>query len=126
MTTTPPKATAPRIGGISGETAWTGGSNVSSLKNTSPEDVLCFRPETFKEMQKQHESLKQGLPLEQKLELVEGSRTTVGLITWITWMMMQFATKGMDTVFKILDQAQTTELDLVKNWGNATKEIVQT
>ena len=77
MVTATAAATKPRVGGVSGETAWTGGSNLSALRNQSPEDVLCFRPETFKEMQKQHESLKQGLPLEQKLELVEGSRTTV-------------------------------------------------
>ena len=53
---------APRIGGISDEVPWTGGSNLKS--NTAPVDVLCFGPENFREMQKQHDSLKQGLPVE--------------------------------------------------------------
>ena len=31
----------------------------------------------------------------------------------------------MDTVFKILQTGGSTELDLVQNWGKATKDIVQ-
>ena len=104
---------------------YSGGSNLEAKKNNEPEDVLCFRPEGFKEMQKQHELLKQGLPVEQKLELVEGTKTSVGLVTWITWMMMLFMTKGMDTVFKILINNDTEELDLISNWGKATKESVK-
>ena len=50
-------------------------------------------------MQKQHELLKKGLPDEQKLELGDGTKISIGLITWITWMVMLFTTKGMDTVF---------------------------
>ena len=100
MADTKPAATKPRIGGVYDGVPWTGGSNIN--QNTEPEDVLCFHPENFKEMQKQHESLKKGLPDEQKLELVDGSKTFIGLITWITWMMMMFTTKGMDTVFRIL------------------------
>ena len=30
----------------------------------------------------------------------------------------------MDTIFKILQTEDNTELDLVQNWGKATKEIV--
>ena len=116
-------ATKPRIGDIYDGVPWNGGSNIN--KNTEPEDVLCFCPENFKEMQKQHESPKQGLPEEQRLELVEGSKTTIGLITWITWMMMLFATKGMNTVFLILKAGDTEELDLVQNWGKATMDMVK-
>jgi hypothetical protein len=118
-----PEATKPRIGGVYDGVPWTGGSNIN--KSTEPEDVLCFRPENFKEMQKQHESLKKGLPDEQKLELVDGSKTSIGLITWITWMMMLFTTKGMDTIFRILKAGDAEELDLVQNWGKATKQIVE-
>ena len=120
------KMTEPRIGGNSDGVAWTGGSNLDGEKNTAPTDVLCFRPEHFKEMQKQHECLKKGLPSEQRLELGEGSKMSISLITWITWMMIEFTTKGMDTVFKILQAEDKSELDLVQNWGKATKEIVQT
>lgn len=114
-----PEATKPRIGGVYDGVPWTGGSNIN--KSTEPEDVLCFRPENFKEMQKQHESLKKGLPDEQKLQLVDGSKTSIGLITWITWMMMLFTTKGMDTIFRILKTGETEKLDLVQNWSKATK-----
>ena len=117
--------TTPRVGGSNDGVAWTGGSNLNEEKNDVPTDVLCFRPENFKEMQKQHECLKKGLPIEQRLELGEGSKMSISLITWITWMMIEFKTKGMDTVFKILQTEDTSELDLVQNWGKATKEIVQ-
>ena len=50
---------------------------------------------------------------------------SISLITWITWMMIEFTTKGMDTVFKILQTEDSSELDLSQNWGEATKEIVQ-
>ena len=120
------RMTTPRVGGSNDGVAWTGGSNLDSEKNDVPTDVLCFRPENFKEMQKQHECLKKGLPIEQRLELGEGSKPSIILITWITWMMIEFTTKGMDTVFKILQAEDTSELDLVQNWGKATKEIVQT
>jgi len=119
------KMTTPRVGGNNDGVAWTGGSNLDGEKNDAPTDVLCFRPENFKEMQKQHECLKKGLPIEQRLELGEGSKISISLITWITWMMIEFTTKGMDTIFKILQTEDKTELDLVQNWGKATKEIVQ-
>ena len=50
---------------------------------------------------------------------------SISLITWITWMMIEFTTKGMDTVFKILQAEGKSELDLVQNWGKATKDIIQ-
>ena len=116
------KMTTPRVGGIQDKVPWTGGSNLDEEKNEAPTDVLCFRPENFKEMQKQHECLKRGLPIEQRLELGEGSQMSISLITWITWMMIEFTTKGMDTVFKILQTGGSTELDLVQNWGRLQKK----
>ena len=55
--------------------AWTGGSNLQDKRNKAPTDALCFRPENFREMQKQHDSLKQGLPTEQRSELGEGGKS---------------------------------------------------
>ena len=70
--------TAPRIGGILDKVPWTGGSNLKP--NDAPVDVLCFRPENFREMQKQHDSLKKGLPVEQRLELGDGTKSPISLI----------------------------------------------
>jgi hypothetical protein len=115
--------TAPRIGGILDKVPWTGGSNLKP--NDAPVDVLCFRPENFREMQKQHDSLKKGLPVEQRLELGDGTKSPISLINWITWMMMSFTYSGMDTVFKILTNSDNEEIDLVKNWGKATMTMVK-
>ena len=119
------KMTTPRVIGIHDKVPWTGGSNLDEQTNEAPTYVLCFRPKNFKEMQKQHECLKRGLPIEQRLELCEGSKMSISLITWITWMMIEFTTKGMDTMLKILQTEDVSELDLVHNWGEATKEIFQ-
>ena len=39
-------------------------------------------------------------------------------------MMMSFIFSSMDAVFKIPHNNDTEDMDLVKNWGNATKEII--
>ena len=57
---------SPRVGGVIDNVPWTGGSNLAGKGNEAPDDILCYRPSGFKEMQKQHESLKQGLETEQK------------------------------------------------------------
>ena len=40
-------------------------------------------------------------------------------------MMIEFTTKGMYTIFKVLQTGDTSEFDLVQNWWKATKEIIQ-
>ena len=40
-------------------------------------------------------------------------------------MTMMIVQKGFDTVFKILIDNVRKELDLLKNWGKATKEKVK-
>ena len=40
-------------------------------------------------------------------------------------MMIEFTTKGMDTIFKILQAEDKSELDLVQNRGKTIKELVQ-
>ena len=109
------------MGGVIDGVVWTGGSNISTNQRNAPEDVLCFRPAGFKEMQKQHENLKRGLDDSQKLEFVDGKKTTVGLTMWITCMMMLLVQYGMETVFKILDLG-TIEIDLITNLGQTTLE----
>ena len=69
--------------------------------NNEPIDILCYRPSSFKDMQKQHESLKKGLDVDKRLEIDDGSKVTVGLTMWVTWMSMMLVNKGMDTVFMV-------------------------
>ena len=125
QTTTMQPATSPRVGGISHGTAWTGGSSLVSKRNKDPVDILCFRPNSFKDMQKQHESLKKGLESDKRLEIDDGSKVTVGLTMWVTWMSMMFVNKGMDTVFMIINASTGIELNLLKTWGEATLPKVQ-
>ena len=84
----------PRVGGVDDGVPWVGGSFID--KSTEPQDVLCHCPTTFKEKQKQHSNLKRGLDDCNKLDFVDGTKTTVGLTMWMTMMIVQ---KGFDTVF---------------------------
>ena len=92
--------------------------------NNEPIDILCYRPSSFKDMQKQHESLKKGLDVDKRLEIDDGSKVTVGLTMWVTWMSMMLVNKGMDTVFMVWD-GQNDEINLLKTWGQTTLEKVQ-
>ena len=65
----------PRVGEKVAGTPWTGGSNLK--KNEETVNVVCFCLEGSKEVQKQHESLKQGLGQEQQLELHDELATTI-------------------------------------------------
>ena len=115
--------TPPRVGGVDDGVPWVGGSFID--RSSEPQDVLCHRPKSFKEKQKQHSDLKRGLDDCNKLDFVDGTKTTVGLTMWITWMTMMIVQKGFDTVYKILIDNDRKELDLLKNWGKATKEQVK-
>ena len=76
--------TPPRVGGVDDGVPWVGGSFID--RSSEPQDVLCCHPTTFKEKQKQHSDLKRGLDDRNKLDFVDGTKTTVGLTMWITWM----------------------------------------
>ena len=65
----------PRVGNEIDGVAWIGGSKLDAEKLTEPENTLCFHPTSFKEKQKQHESLKSGLPEAHELELLGGNKT---------------------------------------------------
>ena len=62
--------TPPRVGGIDDDgVPWVGGSTLAG--NSEPQDVLCYRPTTFKEKQRQHGDLKRGLEDNNKLDFVD-------------------------------------------------------
>ena len=104
--------TKPRVGGATGNVPWTGGSNLKN--NEEAANILCFRPSHFKEMQRQHETLKRGLDESQRMDFVDATKTTVGLTMWITWMQMALVQKGMDTVLMMLTEPGK-ELNLMTN-----------
>ena len=115
----------PRVGGKIGGVIWVGGSNIKGKQKKKPVDILCYRPESFKDMQKQHENLKKGLDSEKRLEIDDGSKVAVGLTMWVTWMSMMLKNSGMDTVFRIFDKPFNTEVDILETWGDTTLEKVQ-
>ena len=95
---------APRVGGIEGNIAWTGGSNINP--NDSPKDVRCFRPTDFRSLQEQDKVLKQGIVDNLKLTLIdenENKDNTQTVSGWIDEVKFLIETNGMDTVFRIFD-----------------------
>lgn len=116
----------PRVGGVVDGVAWVGGSNLPGEENEEPDDILCFRPHTFREMQRQHDELKKGLENERRLEIGNKDKVSVGLTMWITWLKMILVTRGMDTVFLVCDvdedeETCSNQVSLLDNWGKLTK-----
>lgn len=106
-------------------TAWVGGSNLGSQSMRAPLDVLCYRPEDFKSMQKQHESLKAGLEPPKRLELPSGNNKGIALTTWIQEVKLMIETKGFDTVFRVFDPKKNVEVYLLERWGEVTPEQIE-
>ena len=97
-----PSVIKPRVGNVEGGIAWTGGSNVPRRANIVPRDVRCFRPTDFRSMQEQDKLLKQGVPEEMKLTLVdENEKDSQTVSAWIDEVKFLIETNGMDTVFRI-------------------------
>ena len=115
----------PRVGGKIGGVVWVGGTNILEDQKKKPVDILCYRPESFKDMQKQHENLKKGLDSDKRLEIDDGSKVAVGLTMWVTWMSMMLKNSGMDTVFRIFNRTPNTEVNILETWGDTTLEKVQ-
>jgi len=116
---------APRVGGLSGGTPWTGGSN--DIPPAAPVDVLCYRPVDFRSMQKQHKLLKKGLDDDKRLSLgAEGKDNgsqCISLVSWIEEIRRLVETNGFDTVFRVYDG--TTEKYLLSEWGQVTIDEVR-
>ena len=99
----------PRTGGEIDGVTQTGDSDLDGEKLSEPEDILCFHSTSFKEMQKQLESLKSGLPETHKLQLLGGNKTSIELTMWVTWMIVMLVQKGMNTVFHVLHDNHKTD-----------------
>ena len=69
--------------------------------------------------------MKSGLPEAHNLELFGDDKTSVGLMMWVTWMMMMLVQKRMDTVFCILCDNDKQEINMLGNWGKCTKDMVE-
>ena len=104
----------PGVGGKIGGVVWVGGTNILEDQKKKPVDILCYRPESFKDMQKQHENLKKGLDSDKRLEIDDGSKVAVGLTMWVTWMSMMLKNSGMDTVFRIFNRTPITEVNILE------------
>ena len=108
----------PRVGGVEGNIAWTGGSNISP--SDGPRDVRCFRPTDFRSMQEQDKVLKQGIADNLKLTLIdenENKDNTQTVSGWIDEVKFLIETNGMDTVFRIFDW-KSKEIYMLDNWGS--------
>lgn len=116
---------APRVGGVEGNIAWTGGSNVRL--SSIPKDVRCFRPTDFRSRQEQDKVLKQGIAEELKLTLIdenESKGNTQTVSGWIDEIKFLIETNGMDTVFRIYDW-NSREIYMLDNWGSIKLKDVE-
>jgi hypothetical protein len=88
--------TAPRIGGGSGDTAWVGGSNVTTSRLSRPDSTLARRPTDFKSASSIESKATQGLAEDRRLGLDE-TTSKITLTSWVNSIRSYMETHGLDT-----------------------------
>ena len=113
---------SPRVGGVLGGAAWTGGSNVLRKRSKRPKTVFARRPLSFVNASKVERACTRGIHEDKRLGL---SNTPVSLTSWINLVRAYVEECGMDTVFRIYDEDLDEEKYLLEDWGAAKKEAVR-
>lgn len=121
----------PRVGGvdtIKGEDfAWTGGSSLTPPKR--PKTMAAYRPEDFKSLAKVEKECMAGLPESHRLSTPDKIATVsdtklVSLQTWIDRSKKVIEDRGMDTVFRMIENG--VEYYVLEEFGRADVARVAT
>ena len=115
---------APRVGGILGGYAWTGGSALASQARTRPVSSLGYRPPEFKHAFTIEQAATKGLP-ETKYLCKEEKSSKISLTLWIDAVRVYMEEHGMDSVFRVKLSLETSELYMLSDWGSVSKEKVE-
>ena len=119
-----PQVVPPRVGGIiinKGEQfAWTGGSILNIPPR--PKTMAAYRPEEFKSLAKVEKECMTGLPESHRLSTPDKIATAsdtklVSLQTWIDRLKKVIEDRGMDTVFRMIENG--VEYYLLEEFGRA-------
>jgi len=123
-----PTVIPPRVGGVQGGIAFTGGSNSQAYVRRRPTSVLCYRPTEYKEMRKQHTDLQTPLADKFQLDVGDESKSTVKLTQWIGELRRLIEQRGLDPVFRVASSLNpgSAETYLLAEWGKLTLAQVQT
>ena len=103
--------------------AWVGGSNRTTERRSRPESTLARRPTDFKSAAEIEKRAVQGLPEDRRLSLNEKT-SKITLTSWVNAMRAYCEEHGLDTVFRVFDPVNDTEVYLLKDWGSARPEKV--
>lgn len=112
----------PRIGGIKNHQAWTGGSNLDANKFTYPRSAKAMRPTDYKSAARLEDDLERGLAVQYHLHTTKEilNDTEGKLITFVQWLEQvrdRLEHYGMDTVFRMLNEAGDHETYLLEAYG---------
>ena len=120
-----PQPETPRIGGGTDlDTWWTGGSNLNRIER--PRSVNARRPTDFRSLEKIESNCTKGLPENRRLGTPDDKEYTISLTAWINEVRHDMESKGMDTVFHVLEFVNVTETYLLTNWGGVSPEMLFT
>ena len=118
--------TAPRIGGSIKGCYWVGGSNLTANKLVRPRSTLAWRPDDYKSAARVEEQCQKGLPIERQLS-EDGKASKITLTSWITSLRVNLEERGLDTVFRIINNTTGAETYLLEKWGESkNEEMIET
>ena len=130
--TSTPVQPKPRVGGLelmdTRLVPWTGGSNVLKNLRAGPKSTLCYRPTDFKNRFTVEDKLCTGLAESERLDTPAKTKkpdTKITLLNWVTRIRDAMETGGMDTVFRYVDLATETEVNMLVRWSQLPLTKIQ-
>jgi hypothetical protein len=123
--------TKPRVGEIVmfgvNEVAWTGGSNITANQLSEPKGINAYRPMTdFRSLRATMEACQKPLEESKRLDTADAKTNKITFISWMNCIKANVETRGMDTVFRVMDSTLTTETYMLNQWGEMTRDSVAT
>jgi hypothetical protein len=113
---TPAVMIGPRIGGGSDDSVWVGGSNRTTAHCTRPASTLARRPTDFKSATQIQTRATEGMSVDRRLSLDE-KNTKISMTSWVNAIREYMEEHGLDTVFRIFDEAEGSEVYVLQDWG---------
>ena len=113
----PPPAVPPRIGGVQGNIAWTGGH--PDGRRRTPKTTFCFRPTDFKDHRKTYEACTAGLAKEYRLSK-KNKEGTYDLVSFFNSFKRYIKNHGLDSVFYVYT-GHMTYVDLIRKYATVSE-----
>jgi hypothetical protein len=99
-----------RCHGLAGET-------VAANKLVGPKGINAYRPMTdFRSLRATMEACQKPLEQSKQFDTADTKTSKITFISWMNCIKANIETRGMDTVFRVMDPTMTNETYMLHQW----------